>query len=162
MEVNKDEALRCLVIAQQHRDSGNISAARKFCQKSINLFPTPEALKLLASVNAAASSSSSSTADQGTSNFTSSTESHPSASGVKHRHVPSSTANGTANGLGGEKRDYTPEQRDIVKRVRSCKITEYYEILGVKRECEEAELKKAYRKVGFSSIARVFIELVFV
>ena len=55
--------------------------------------------------------------------------------------------NGTARGSGGEKRDYTPEQEAVVKRVRSCKITEYYEILSVKKECEEAEVKKAYRKV---------------
>jgi DnaJ family protein B protein 12 len=46
-----------------------------------------------------------------------------------------------------EKRDYTPEQRDIVKRVRSCKVTDYYEILSVKKDCEEVEVKKAYRKV---------------
>ena len=34
-----------------------------------------------------------------------------------------------------------------MKRVRACKVTEYYEILSVKRDCEEVEIKKAYRKV---------------
>jgi DnaJ family protein B protein 12 len=151
MEGNKDEALRCLGIAQRHRDSGNFPSARKFCQKSINLFSTPEALKLLASINSAASSSSASSptsAEPGSSAFSSSTETHPSASGGKHRHTASSTtANGTPGGIGGEKRDYTPEQRNVVKRVRACKVTEYYEILSVKKDCEEADIKKAYRKV---------------
>jgi DnaJ homolog subfamily B member 12 len=32
--------------------------------------------------------------------------------------------------------------------VRACKVTEYYEILAVKKDCEEADVKKAYRKVS--------------
>jgi DnaJ homolog subfamily B member 12 len=143
MEGNRDEALRCLAIAQRHKDAGNYPSARKFCQKSINLFSTPEALKLLASINSGEKS-----AEPSSSTFASAAETHPSASGAKHRHTTSSaTGNGTPGGIGGEKRDYTPEQRNVVKRVRACKVTEYYEILSVKKECEEAEVKKAYRKV---------------
>ena len=69
----------------------------------------------------------------------------------------SSKANGSANGAakggsdaGEKKREYTPEQAAVVKRIRACRITEYYEILSVKRDCEEVEVKKAYRKVRFS------------
>jgi DnaJ family protein B protein 12 len=151
MESNKDEALRCLTIAQRHRDSGNLSSARKFCQKSINLFATPEAQKLLESIDRVDSASSGPEASTSNGNgkpFSSATETHPSAAGAKHRHT-ASAANGTAGGSGGEKREYTPEQHAVVKRVRACKVTEYYEILSVKRDCEEAEVKKAYRKVCF-------------
>jgi len=150
MEGNKDEALRCLAIAQRHRDTGNTASARKFCQKSINLFPTPEALQLLASIN----STSSSSAEPGSSTFSTSTEPHPSASSTKHRHA-SANGDGTAGGIGGEKREYTPEQREVVKRVRACKITEYYEILAVQKDCEDADIKKAYRKVKISRKAQI-------
>jgi len=154
MESNKDEALRCLSIAQKHRDANNIPAARKFCLKSINLFSTPEALKLLSSINAAASSSGSPASASSGSTFTSSAEARPSASGAKHRPTPGNgiagNGNGTAGGLGGEKRDYTPEQHAVVKRVCACKVTEYYEILAVKRECEESDVKKAYRKLALA------------
>lgn len=145
MESNKEEALRSLAIAKKHRDAGNYPSARKFCQKSISLFSTPEALKLLASINSADSASAESSSNAGPSSNTA-TEEHPSASGVKHRHH-ASNGNGTAGGIGGEKREYTPEQHAVVKRVRSCKVTEYYEILSVQRECDEGEIKKAYRKV---------------
>ena len=146
MEGNKDEALRCLAIAQKHFDAGNLSLARKFCLKSITLFEAPQAIKLLTSINKAESSSSSQTKGSSSSS-NSQTEEHPSAAGIKNRHPPSNT-NGTAGGMGGEKRDVTPEQRAVVKRVRSCKASAYYEILDVKKDCDDAEIKKAYRKVG--------------
>ncbi|KAF5350228.1 hypothetical protein D9758_007789 [Tetrapyrgos nigripes] len=157
--MNKDEAIRCLGIAQKHRDAGNYSSARKFCQKSMALFETPEASVLLASIDAAeaaASSTSGSGSDSGQfqpSTSASGAETHPSSSGVKHRNTSSSTngnANGTAGGMGGEKREYTAEQHAVVKRVRACKVTEYYEILSVKKECEEGEIKKAYRKLALA------------
>jgi DnaJ family protein B protein 12 len=139
MESNKDEALRCLSIAQKHYDSGNLPSARKFCQKSKALFETSQADKLLAAIDNAASSSSSSAKSQA--------EGHPSAAGMKHRSTQSANTNGTAGGMGGEKREYTHEQHVVVKRVRACKVTEYYEILAVSKDCDEADIKKAYRKV---------------
>ncbi|KAF9047020.1 DnaJ-domain-containing protein [Hymenopellis radicata] len=145
MESNKDEAIRCLVIAQKHRDAGNYSSARKFVQKSMALFDTPEANKLLASINAADTGSTSEPAAS-TSGSSSSTETHSSASGAKHRNA----SHGTAGGMGGEKREYTAEQVTIVKRVRGCKVTEYYEILAVSKTCEESEVKKAYRKLALA------------
>ena len=154
MESNKDEALKCLSIAQRYRDAGNLMSARKFCSKSINLFRTPEAeilLKSIETLEESASSEPSSSAEA----KTSSAEAHPSSSGAKHRHPKHTSAsssstslpNGTASGSGGEKREYTAEQAAVVKRVRSCEVTEYYEILSVSKTCEEAEVKKAYRKV---------------
>lgn len=50
--------------------------------------------------------------------------------------------------MGGEKREYTAEMVAVVKRVRGCKVTEYYEILSIKKDCEENDIKKAYRKVS--------------
>ncbi|TFK62999.1 DnaJ-domain-containing protein [Pluteus cervinus] len=157
MESNKDEAQRCLSISKKHYDAGNWSAARKFCQKSITLFETPEAVRLLASINAGETQAGSSAAGSSSSGA----EAHPSASGTKQRHNQASGngngsttsgtgSNGTAGGMGGEKREYTTEQHATVKRVRACKVTEYYEILSVQRECEEGEIKKAYRKLALA------------
>ncbi|OCH87519.1 DnaJ-domain-containing protein [Obba rivulosa] len=169
MESNKDEALKCVVIAQRHRTAGNLPSARRFLLKSLSLFKTPEAEKLLGVVESelASSPETSSTAGSSASTssgetFTSSAEAHPSAAGARHRHAPSASdsgaekkekgkaANGSAGGAPPKKRDYTPEQAEVVKRVRACKVTEYYEILSLKRECEEADIKRAYRKLALS------------
>ncbi|KAI0255909.1 hypothetical protein BJV78DRAFT_1118654 [Lactifluus subvellereus] len=158
MESNKDEALRCLHISQRHREAGNLSSARKFVQKSLALFSTPEAVKLLEVIESEAASSSSSASSAGSTStsgsastdptsFTSATETHPSASSTRHRHAPStaSQSKGTK-----EKREYTAENLAVVKRVRGCKVTEYYEILALKRDCDEGEVKKAYRKLALA------------
>ncbi|KAF9454314.1 DnaJ-domain-containing protein [Macrolepiota fuliginosa MF-IS2] len=166
MESNKDEALRCYAIAVKYLDADNLISARKFCTKSISLFSTPQAEKLLLKINSSdanpssnssSSTSSPSTSSSNTGTFSSSaTEEHPSAAGMKHRHQPpkpapstSSSSTTTANG-GTKKRDYTPDQHAVVKRVRGCKVTEYYEILAVKKDCEEVDIKKAYRKLALA------------
>lgn len=168
MESNKDEALKCLAIAQKHRNAGNLPSAKRFCEKSLTLFSTPEGTRLLQLVEKelasepSASSSTSSTADAGPSTgFSTSTEAHSSSSGTRQRHTESSSqANGSANdkakgapGAGEKKREYTPEQAAVVKRIRACKVTEYYEILSLKRDCEEVDIKKAYRKVNHEPFA---------
>ena len=153
MEGNKDEALRCLSIAQKHRNAGNYASAKKFIQKSLALFATPEARKLAEIIESEASASTSTSTSTSTEEATraTGTEKHPSAGGTHHRHPNGSTsASGPAEGSSSgseKKRDYTPDQLAVVKRVRACKVTEYYEILALKKDCEEAEVKKAYRKV---------------
>ena len=153
MEGNKDEALRCLSIAQKHRNSGNYASARKFIQKSLALFATPEAEKLAQVIESEASASASTSTSGGTEETAKATgtEQHPSAGGTHHRHPNGSTStrgSGEGSSSGSEKkRDYTPDQLAVVKRVRRCEVTEYYEILELKKDCEEAEVKKAYRKV---------------
>lgn len=158
MESNKDEALKCLAIAQKHRNAGNYPSAKRFCQKSLTLFSTAEAVKLLEVIeveiqeSAAPSSSSHAAGSSSAEGRTSAAETHPSAAGARQRHGgDSSKAEGKAKANGGpapeKKRTYTPEHAAVVERVRKCKITEYYEILSLKRDCEEADVKKAYRKV---------------
>src|SRR6266702_111139 len=168
MESNKDEALRCLHISQKQRAAGNLASARKFAQKSLALFSTPEAVKLLELIDSEASSSASSAGSSSSSpfdsapsepsSFTSATETHQSTSGTKHRHAPSTAKASSQTSGTQEKREYTAENLAVVKRVRACKVTEYYEIMAVKKDCDEADVKKAYRKVGFNlSIMRICV-----
>ncbi|KAH9066701.1 DnaJ-domain-containing protein [Lactarius vividus] len=160
MESNKDEALRCLHISQKQRAAGNLASARKFAQKSLALFSTPEAAKLLELIDSEASSSASSAGSSSfspfdstpsePSSFTSATETHQSTSGAKHRHAPPTAKASSQSSETKEKREYTAENLAVVKRVRGCKVTEYYEILAVKKDCEEADVKKAYRKLALA------------
>ncbi|MCO5563047.1 hypothetical protein L7F22_016683 [Adiantum nelumboides] len=62
----------------------------------------------------------------------------------------SSSGAGTrsCNGNGAHKAvpEYTSEQVDIVRQIR--KIKDYYQILGLEKDCSAEEIRKAYRKVS--------------
>lgn len=147
MESNKDEATRALNIAERKRREGDISGALKFARKSNALFATPAAASLIAKLESDTSSSSSAstasgstfTSSSGTA-FSSATETHPSSSGTTHRHAAKEKQPEV-------KREYTAENVAVVKRVRACRVTQYYEILDLQKDCTEVDVKKAYRKV---------------
>lgn len=142
MEVNKEEALRCLSIAQKHRNGSNLPSALKFAKKSVSLFSTPEGEAMITIIERDIKTSGSS-GENGSAPTSAAGTSTPraKASGVEehvtsahqrpgHKTTPAS-ANAEASGSGaGKKREYTTKQIEIVKRVKSCKHHEYYQILA--------------------------------
>ncbi|KAF9899643.1 hypothetical protein EC991_008525 [Linnemannia zychae] len=169
MEVNKDEAQRCLDIARRHLNSGNYSSAKKFANKSIALFPTPEAKAFIAKVDQEeASSSPASNASSST--FSSSTDPSSTPSSTKSSPNPGSASAGSSSFTSGARasarpesvpprprstpvdhkpaeREYTPEQVAAVKKIRSSG-GDFYKVLGINKDASEAEIKKAYRKLA--------------
>ncbi|KZT39389.1 DnaJ-domain-containing protein [Sistotremastrum suecicum HHB10207 ss-3] len=151
MAANRDDAIKCISVSQKHFNAGNLPSARKFAEKSIALYPTPEAkelLKIIEAQEASGPSTSTASTNGNAESSASGTKVHETTSGVRNRTAKSSdTANGSSSTT-SEKREYTPEMLAVVKRVQKCKITEYYEILSLSKDCEEADIKKAYRKIA--------------
>lgn len=44
------------------------------------------------------------------------------------------------------------ERAAVIQRIRACRPTQYYDILGVARDCTDLEIKKAYRKVRVGDV----------
>ncbi|XP_057214619.1 dnaJ homolog subfamily B member 12b [Triplophysa rosa] len=132
MEVNKDEAERCIDIALE---SAQPERARRFLEKAQRLFPTRRAQELLESLNRSGDSRSQNSSKEAADG----TETRQRCSGV--------SSNGTAPGdKRSDSKSYTPEQADAVRRIKQCK--NFYETLGVQKDASEDDLKKAYRKLA--------------
>lgn len=120
-----------------------MDAAIRFTKKSIALYDTPTARSLLSELEALQR------------------EGRPKANGAEpSKSRPTMPRqNGSSNGSksrpdGSEastsKREYTAEQAALVKRIRACQITQYYEILSIEKTAEEGAVKKAYRRLALS------------
>ena len=158
---NRDDALKALGIARRHlsSDPPNVASAKRFALKSLSLYETSEASNILEKIRVMEEETKnerhSGRDDSATNGHATGADAHASSEGLHHRTKQhTNTAGGDAKpsakgkAKDDEKREYTAEQLAVVKRIRKCKVTEYYEILSLTKECEEADVKKAYRKVS--------------
>jgi len=135
MEVNKDEADKCLKIGAEALRRGDNERAVKFLKKCLRLYPLPGAKALLAQAEAGQRTGQPSTTNQS------------SASQQRPRRSESTASSTT----GADGREYTEEQVRIVQQVLRSKEGgrgAHYRILGIAQNSSESEIKKAYRKLS--------------
>ncbi|KAK4054603.1 Chaperone protein dnaJ [Microbotryomycetes sp. JL221] len=144
--MNAEQASAALDIARRHYNAGNYEAGIRFAKKSLALHQTQEAASLLQKLEVASASDAASASTTTGANARASTS---GASSAAKRPSVSTKAPSTA--ASDEKpREFTPAQAATVKRVRACRVTEYYEILGLDKKCSDNDVKKAYRKLALS------------
>ncbi|KAN0055386.1 hypothetical protein ACTA71_008497 [Dictyostelium dimigraforme] len=134
MESNKEESIRCIDIAIKKYNEGNLEGCLKFLNKSISLYPNDRAKELLATYTSTTTTSSTSTET--------STDGHGGIS-TKTTTTKTTTSETINESI---KPKYTAEQVAAVKRIKACKS--FYEVLEIKKDANETDIKKAYRKIA--------------
>ncbi|MGH0158994.1 UNVERIFIED_CONTAM: hypothetical protein FKN15_037707 [Acipenser sinensis] len=135
MESNRDEAERCIEIAETAFRHKQVEKAVRFLEKAQRLFPTAKAQALIDAI---------------TQNGQPSSTNHQSkcneSTGPRHRRGGDEASSASGDKGGDSGKPYSPEQLEAVKRIKHCK--NYYEILGLSKDATEEDLKKAYRKLA--------------
>ncbi|XP_013862443.1 dnaJ homolog subfamily B member 12b [Austrofundulus limnaeus] len=134
MEVNKDEAERCIDIATAALNSHQPEKALRFLEKAQRLFPTEKAKALLDLISR--------------NGFSPGRGGHSDFSGVSGSRQRQNTKEDPKpeEKLPDNSKPYTADQLAAVRRIKQCK--DFYEILGVQKDSSEDELKKSYRKLA--------------
>ncbi|KAH1010819.1 hypothetical protein HUJ05_005062 [Dendroctonus ponderosae] len=119
MDSNKDEALRCIEVAQKYIKERNKGKALKFLNKAEQLFPTQQAQDLLLQVSIMPDN--------------------------VETEQPRKRKLSVPRDASPKKPEYTSEQVAL-EYSRACK--DYYEILCISKDATDNEIKKSYKKIA--------------
>ncbi|KAH8919789.1 DnaJ-domain-containing protein [Atractiella rhizophila] len=151
MEANRDAASLALSKARGALSSSSpdLQLALRLIKKSLTLYETKEGFALLEEVEGRLKEAPRQTS--------------ASSNGTASTSAASARPNGIDGGMRNrekgkekeqkeeEKKTWTKKQEDLVKRVRACKVTDYYKILELEKDCEEEAIKRAYKKLALST-----------
>ncbi|XP_038699769.1 chaperone protein dnaJ 49-like [Tripterygium wilfordii] len=142
MEGNKDDALKCLKIGKDAIDSGDRGRAAKFLNKARRLDPSLPIDDLLSKVENQSSDGESASSAGPKADTSTKPSDQPS---VRYRGTPNGASASSASSSSSSA-VYTEEQVTIVRQIKKKK--DYYEILGLERNCSVEDVRKAYRKLS--------------
>ncbi|KAK2717699.1 dnaJ homolog subfamily B member 14-like [Artemia franciscana] len=139
MESNRDDAFKCIRIAEEAIRVGNLEKAEKFLEKAERLYPLKKAKDLLERIK-------NMDKENMTEPNTGNGYEGDATSSARQRGRPRSKSRTRAQSNSSNEAEYSKEEVDAVRKIKACK--NYYEVLGVQKDAGELDLKKAYRKLA--------------
>jgi DnaJ homolog subfamily B member 12 len=131
---------RALEIARRKKAEGDVAGAIKFARKSQSLYSSAQAEIFLSSLSEAETANGSAFA----------TGASTGSSSTANEATPQSRKKDTEHRQGRQNTEFTSEQIAVVERVRKCQHHEYYDILELKKEATDSEIKKRLRCYGMN------------
>lgn len=132
MDSNKDAAQRCLDMGYKALNDGDKVRAHRFLAKALRLDPNLPLQEVLSSL-------SEEMEERGSDNMKFPSEKEPNKDFREHEGNTSNSAPKPSSG-------FPADQVEIVRSIRKTK--DYYQILGLSKNCSAEEVRKAYRKIS--------------
>ncbi|XP_010541900.1 PREDICTED: chaperone protein dnaJ 49 [Tarenaya hassleriana] len=145
MEGNKDDALKCLKIGKDAMGAGDRARALKFLTKARRLDPSLPIGDLVSELE---TQSNDPEAESSSGHVAKESPMAPDRPSLRQRGPAASAAAGSSSSpaSASASASYTEEQIAIVRQIKSKK--DYYEILGLEKNCSVEDVRKAYRKLS--------------
>ena len=145
-QMNRDEALRCIQLAKKYISQNNIKKAEKFLNKSIRMYETQEAKQLLASLSS--NNNNTNTSSNATSSSTDNSPQRPQRAQTMPNLNRHDTANSSTSSIGSQSSSKMSRDEEVEMVRQILRARDYYAILGVERNANATQIKKAYRKLA--------------
>ena len=137
-EANKDGSEQAIDLSRKEYENGNMESALRYAEKAARLFPSEESNAWLSYVRAQ------------------SREAGSSSKAAPYRTKYSGFRDGEAVNPNIKRKDgsemgqksYTNEQVAQVKKQLAINRDDYYAVLGIPKDSDDVDIKKAYRKVS--------------
>ena len=142
-----EESMKCLNLSKNYLNKGNLQQSLNLAKKSYRIYPLSESKTLISELESKVNSTNGNFNDNSTSKATGHDINNNNDT-LKNRKFNNDNDNNNNANEKSSTKGWTPAQATLVKRVRSCKPTSYYEILAVEKTCSDNDIKKAYRKVS--------------
>ncbi|CAL8085565.1 unnamed protein product [Calicophoron daubneyi] len=131
MDANKDEAIKCVLLARTRLAAGQRDSARRFVAKAIRLYPGVDISGLEFLIEASTNSRHASQERR-----TSAKQNSQADPSERSRDSSETRAEPV----------FTKAQAESVRKVLACK--DYYELLGVSKESPEEDIRRAYKSLA--------------
>ena len=148
-QVNKEQAEKCRDIGMTALRQGEMTKAKNFLAKSLQLYPLPGVESLLSQTEQS-SENRRPNQQSNSSHDASSQGSRPATAAAAPAPAPRQQQSTTTQ-TGECGREYTPDQVKIVERVLTAKQGgrgAHYRVLNIAETATEAQIKTAYRKLS--------------
>ncbi|XP_061363237.1 chaperone protein dnaJ 49-like [Gastrolobium bilobum] len=143
MDGNKDDALKCLRIGKEALEAGDRTRALKFVMKARRLDPTLPIDELLSAIDKDAGDQPPAAASAGPSEQSKPPSGQPS---IRRRGPVAGASAAASSSSSSSSVTYTEEQISIIREIKRKK--NYYEILGLEKNCTVEDVRKSYRKLS--------------
>lgn len=138
MDGNRDDAERCLQLAQDALAAGDVVRSRRLHSKSVRMFSRPPLCEAQKRLEKSISSAEKSTAQA----------SRPASQSARSRDTEESSTTKTSEIR--DTRRVTAEMRAVVAQILSSASSGHYAVLGLTTEATDSDIKRSFKKLALA------------